>query len=262
MLNDKVLRVVLGLGMSVCCVLAEDGFRVFTDLQGRVVSARIIQVDDARGLVELEMENKRRTKVKPSIFSEEDQAYIREWELCRTFMSSSGLRFAGEKKVIEDWSDSPGAGINREYEKNVYRCELKNGSPIPFENVAVEYCVYWEQEIPQKGGEQRLEKDYSGRHEIARIEPRATAEFQTDPVTLVYQYLQGGYYYIDGATGKQSSKMKGVWLKVSMTTPGGKKVTREFCEPADVMKRQEWKDPEKADAKKAASRKKKKKKNS
>ncbi|VGO21101.1 hypothetical protein [Pontiella sulfatireligans] len=243
-------------------VWGEGDLHIFTDLQDRVVSARIVRMDEMRGMLELELENKRRVKVKPSVFTEEDQAYIHEWCVCQAFLMSTGLRFSGEKKVIEDWSESGGVGINREFEKVVYTCELKNGSPTVFENVEVEYCVYWVQEIPQVNGEKRIEADYSGRYEIAQLEPRACANFQTDPVTLVYQYLQGGYSYRDGAPGKQSSKMKGVWLKVSMMTPSGKKVIREFCEPSDVMKRQVWKErvPDvvaSVDGKKKKSRKKK-----
>jgi hypothetical protein len=222
---------------------AKDGLHIFTDRQDRVVSARIVNLDERRGLVELELENKRRTKVKPSIFIEKDQAYIRDWGIGQAFMASSGLRFSGEKEVIEDWSDSPGTGINQEFEKTVYNCELKNGSSVSFENVDVEYCVFWVQEVPEASGERRLEKDYSGRYAIPRMEPRSTTDFATDPVTLVYQHLAGGYYYSNGATGKQSSKMKGVWLRVSMTTKSGETYTREFCEPTGVMKHQVWKAP-------------------
>jgi hypothetical protein len=78
--------------ISASCFAAKDEFRVFTTQDDRVVSARIINVDRQRGVVELELENKRRKKVKPSVFTEADQAYIHDWNLCKTFMSSSGLR--------------------------------------------------------------------------------------------------------------------------------------------------------------------------
>jgi hypothetical protein len=253
------LFVVLVLCSSVC-IGAESEYHIFTDLQDRVVTAKIINVDEQRGLVELERENKRHVKVKPSVFIEADQAYIRDWAICSRFMSSSGLRFFGEKEVVEDWSDSPGTGINREFEKNVYNCELKNGSTVAFVNIKVEYCVYWVQESQQNGEEQRLEQDYSGRYEIPRIEPRSSAKFQTTPVTLVCQSLQGGYYYREGGSDRQNSKMKGVWVKVSMTPANGKTISREFGEPASVMKHQVWKSPAKQEIKPKSSGSKKKKK--
>jgi hypothetical protein len=255
----KGLLVVLVLCSSVCNGV-ESEYHIFTDLQDRVVTAKIIKLDEQRNLVELERENKRRVKVKPSVFIEADQAYIRACTICSTFMSSSGLRFSGEKEVIEDWSESPAAGVNREFEKNVYNCELKNGSAVAFENIKIEYCVYWVQEYQQNGEEQRLEQDYSGRYEIPRIEPRSTAKFQTTPVTLVCQSLQGGYYYKEGGSDRQNSKMKGVWVKVSMTPADGKTVFREFGEPASVMKHQVWKAPAKQEIKTAPSGSKKKKK--
>ena len=79
-------------------------------------------------------------------------------------------------------------------------------------------------------------------------------------MTLVCQYLQGGYYYREGGSDRQNSKMKGVWVKVSMTPANGKTVTREFGEPASVMKHQVWKAPDmvKADVSEPKSNKKKK----
>jgi hypothetical protein len=236
----------------------QDGFHIFTDLQDRVVTAKIINVDDQRGLVELEMENKRRVKVGPSVFIEKDQDYIRNWRLCESFLSSSGLRFEGEKKVVEDWSENSG-GINREFEKVVYNCTFRNGSSTEFTDLAVDYCVYWEQEVGGKGGgEERMEKDFSGSFQIGRLAPREAVNLATEPVVLLYQHLAGGYYYLGGQTDKQSSKMKGVWLKVSMKSKSGETVTRDFCEPSDVMKRQTWKAPEKAPSEVAAPSKKKK----
>ena len=224
-------------------VWANGGFHIFTDGQGRKVTAKIIHVDSRRDVVELELENKRRKKVNPSVFIEADQIYIRDWVICNTFISSSGLRFSAEKEVVEDWSETPATGIIQEFEKNIYNCELKNGSAVAFKNIKVEYCVYWVQEIQQGGEEECLELDFSGQYDIPGIEPRATARFQTTPVILIDQSLQGGFYYAEGGSDKQDSKMKGVWVKVSMTTAAGKIVTHDFCEPSDVMKRQVWKAP-------------------
>jgi hypothetical protein len=255
----KGLFVVLLLCSGICNG-AESEYHIFTDLQDRVVTAKIIKMDEQRNLVELELENKRHVKVKPSVFIEADQVYIRDWKICSRFMSSSGLRFSGEKEVIEDWSDSPGRGVNREFEKNIYNCELKNGSAVAFENIKIEYCVYWVQESQKKGEEQRLEKDYSGQLKIPRIEPRSSAKFETTPVTLVCQFLQGGFYWPEGGSDRQNSKMKGVWVKVSMTPANGKTVFREFGEPASVMKHQVWKAPSKQETKPESSGSKKKKK--
>jgi hypothetical protein len=233
-----------GLFVAVLCEGAQDAFHVFTDRQGRTVSARIIKVDELRGVVELELENKRRSRVKPSVFCEKDQNHIHEWNVCQTFMSSSGLRFSGERKVIEDWNESPGSGIKREYEKNIYRCELKNGSSIPYKDILVEYCMYWVQEKMADGEEVCLKRTHSARHKIPQIEPRSEVRFQTDPVVLFDQSLLPNYYWVKGGPDQQDSKMKGIWLKVSMTTPGGMTVVREFCEPSDVMNRQTWQEPE------------------
>jgi hypothetical protein len=220
-------------------------FHLFTDLKGRSVGAKIIKVDPQRGLVELELENKRRSKVKPSVFIKEDQDYIRDWALGNAFMSSSGLRFKAEKEVVEDWYESGGVGVNRDFEKVVYNCELKNGSLHTYENLEMDYCVYWVQEVAENNGERRDEKYKSGTIDLRSLQPRQTNDVQTEPVVLLYQHLAGGYYYVDGAPGKQSSKMKGVWVRIKLTTKSGTEYVREFCEPASVMKQQVWHEPKK-----------------
>ncbi len=252
-------------GAAASCMGAWDGFHAFTDTQGRAVSAKIVNFDAQRGWVELELENKQRKKVDPAVFSADDQAYIKDWSKAKSLLSTSGLRFAAEKKVVEDWSENT-TGINREFEKVVYDCVFKNGSADILTDLTVDYCVYWMQEEGDRGGgEVALEKDFSGSFTIDRLEPRGTATCATEPVVLLYQHLAGGYYYSGGQTDKQSSKMKGVWLKVSMQGPGGETVVRDFCEPADVMKRLAWKAPVRksaaeADDSEKAGRKKKKRK--
>jgi len=233
------------------CFGAEEKAHMFTDQQDRTVFARIIRMDERRGLVELELENKRRIKVKPSIFCEKDQVYIKSWIWINTFTSNSGLVFTGKKKTVGSGTKNGGRGVVQELEEVAYNCELKNKSALPYENIKVEYCVFWAQEtIDEEGGEVCLKQSYSGRHEIERIGPLAALKFQTDPVTLVQQRLKADYYYESGTPDRQSAKIKGVWVKVFMTTPDGKTTIRDFCEPGDVIKRQKWTAPDDVSKKK------------
>lgn len=230
---------VIGLGAS-----SVSEFRAFQSQQGQVVEARIINFDANRGLVELELRNKRRKKVKPSVFAESDQGYIRDWAQGKSFMSGSGIRFKAEKKVIKDWRESPAAGIERQFEQCVYICELKNGGMTALENLKVEYCVYWSQEYLRNGEESKKVHHLSDMAEIDKIKKQSAVTFQTSPTTLCDQSLVGGYYYSGGGPDKQDAKMKGVWVKVMLTTPSGLTFTRDFCEPAGVMKQIEWKKSE------------------
>ena len=241
MLGSRFFKAGFGVFLILYCAQANDDLHIFTDHQDRVVAARILKMDSRRGLVELERENKRRIKVKPSIFIEADQAYIHDWCLGQAFMTAFGLKFSGKKSVVDEWEERSGA-IKRDFKKVSYDCEFKNGSSYIFENLEVKYCVYWVQEMITRGGEDRLDKTYAGQYEISKMKSHEKVSFLTDPITLMYQHLQGSYYYSGGAPDKQSSKMKGVWLKVSITTESGDTFTRDFCEPADIMKYQVWKE--------------------
>ncbi len=241
MFRDRIFKALVGGFFILCCAQANDDVHIFTDQQDRVVAARIIKMDARRGLVELERKDKRRIKVNPSIFIEADQAYIRDWCLGQAFMATSSLRFSGKKRVVDEW-EKQSKGVIRDFKKVAYDCTLKNGSNHSFENITVKYCIYWVQEMITQGGEERIDKTYAGQYRIPKIAPREVVEKVTDPVTLMYQHIKGGYYYAGGAPDKQSSKMKGVWLKVSFTTESGETFTRDFCEPTSFMKQKVWKE--------------------
>ncbi|MCF7818086.1 MAG: hypothetical protein K9M54_09415 [Kiritimatiellales bacterium] len=246
-MQGKMGGIVTGLLLVGICFGGEDGVHVFTDQQNRVVSAKIINVDDLRGLVELELDGGRRVKVKPSAFTEKDQAYIRDWNTVQTFLSSSGFKLELKKKVVETWSEK--GDVQRDFEKVLFEIVMTNRGKAPLENLQVAYNVFYEQEQLNSGG-QYTEKE-CGMDWIShpRIEPLASATLATQPVVVFNQHLSFGYDgYVDGFPDRQEGDIKGVWVRVFLSTSSGLSAVREFKSPENLNNHCVWKEPIKSES--------------
>jgi hypothetical protein len=240
---------------------AQSEFHIFTDLQDRVISAKIINVDDLRGKVELELENKRRVKVKPSIFIDTDQAYIHDWKSLKSFSSSSAFKVELKKRVIESWTEKGTA--QRDFERIVYEIVLTNRGTIPLNNLVVAYNVFYEQELLKSTGQYTEKICKKGYIQHAQLSERESYTLKTEPIVVFDQHLSGGYDgYVGGLPERQEGDIKGIWVRVVMTTPSGASETRDFLSPESLKNHQAWQEP--AQGKVAGSKggKKKKKKKS
>jgi len=227
--------------VSVC--RAADGYRIFTDQQGRAIEARIIKFDPRTNQVEIERTDRRRVKVKPEIFSEKDQTYIRDWQLIKGFMSTSWFKITADKKVAEDWKDRVGSqgAVQRNYEKIVYSVNLQNGSSVALDNMRFEYRIFYEQEQLAPGGQVTEKHCVGGEEKLDNIGARSKADFVTKPIVIFDQSLTGGYdEYRSGAPTRQEGKLKGFWLKAYMKTESGEVAEREYCSPASLKDHYQW----------------------
>ncbi len=74
-----------------------DEYHTFSDKSGRVIKAKIIKVDLRSNTVTLKPENKATISVSTDIFSDEDQAYIRQWQ---PTASTQPQTSTNEKRVL------------------------------------------------------------------------------------------------------------------------------------------------------------------
>ncbi len=244
MYDKKFLGVAVALFSMVLGVWASGEFHIFTDGQDRVVTAKIINVDSRRDVVELELENKRRTKVKPSIFIEADQIYICDWESLKRFNSSSMFKVEISKKVIESWTKKGTA--QQDFDRVEYGITLINRGAAPLNNLDVAYNVFYEQEQLKSSGQYTEKNCVKGRIHHAQLNARTSHTLKAESVVVFDQHLSGGYDgYVGGLPERQEGDIKGIWVKVSMTTPSGASATREFLSPANLKNHQRWKNPDK-----------------
>jgi hypothetical protein len=106
----------------------ESTFRTFSDSQGREMNAKLTQVsgDD----VYIERRDGLSTKVNISIFSKDDQDFIRGWDRKETLRNDAiKVRSITDVEDKSGWEDK-GGGIVRKTSKESYGIELTNESQL------------------------------------------------------------------------------------------------------------------------------------
>ncbi len=233
-------------GMCWSCFSAED-YRIFTDKEDRAVEAKVVHFDARSGKVTLESRKHRKSTVSISIFSEEDQVYIKEWLSVRNFLSSSKLRISVVKKK-EKATDSK-SQTRRPKPPCHYEIRLLPSSGTTFDAIQIEYCIYVNKD--RSKGDDTLSVISEQIDNIQLVAQKMRIE-RTKAVKLFRDYeakIETNYSIYSGTTTSTSynkiseDDLKGVCVRVYLTTPSGKILMREICEPSSIAKRYEWKGP-------------------
>ena len=111
----------------------ESNFRTFSDSQGREMNAKLTHVSGED--IYIERLDGLSTKVNISIFSKEDQEFIRDWDLKETIKNDAiKARFITDVEDKSRW-DNNGSGIVRKTWKEGYGIELSNQSQLDLKNI-------------------------------------------------------------------------------------------------------------------------------
>ncbi len=116
---------------------AESDYRIFTDTEGRAIEGRIMSYDVRSGNITVERANHRKATVLATIFSETDQAYIKERLSAQDFLSNSKLWISVQKKKGKVKSQT-----KRPIPPCSYEIQMDNRSGVSFDNISVEYYLY------------------------------------------------------------------------------------------------------------------------
>ena len=99
--------------------------REFTLPDGRSLEAEIVQYDERLGQVELKRADGKLVKIKPSVFVEEDQAYVDEWIIHSIFKGRHITVEVNKKKVWQRKMDGNAHFIRIDsflYEIEIQKC--------------------------------------------------------------------------------------------------------------------------------------------
>jgi tetratricopeptide (TPR) repeat protein len=262
-----VNKVVAGLWF-VLAVLSVHGdeYRIFTDMQGRAIEAKLLEVDTSRKRIRLERTDGRKVWVSPSLFSEEDKAYIQKWVRTQTAFTEKNLKISMER-INEEVDSSVFYGqkpSKNQLESSAYQLplkwaekeeqlhfdvRLKNESADPIEGFRIEYR-YFIRMVRLGGGLDDVWSQVSGYIEMESINPGEEKLISTAPVILGNYYRtasektgskygNGTYEYDNRAVKIGRDQLEGIWLKISDLV-GGSSVLREVSMPTDYYKKKEW----------------------
>lgn len=216
-------------------------YRAFTDKEGREIKAKIIKVDVRSRKITLERDNRKIATVPLNIFSEADQAYIKEWLVASDFQMNSKFKIK-----VDDEKDK----VDDKKTTLTYDVELDNRTSMKLDNVRVEYAIF----VRTSGfnGSNDSEKVFTGTLDFQSLEKGQKRLLATSQETLSktfrsYQYEDSysdayNTYTITKTGYKKSTedKLSGIWLKVYGPEVGGQQICRDFTEPSGLEKKVTW----------------------
>lgn len=229
------LRFTLFLTIGSILSAGESNFRTFYDSQGREMNAKLTQVSGED--IYIERIDGLSTKVNISIFSKEDQEFIRDWDRKEAIKNDAiKARFITDVEDKSRW-DNNGSGIVRKTWKEGYGIELSNESQLDLKNIRIEYLVFKFEDTmaAQKRSEGEVRK-ISDETKFPTLKAGSKAQVSTKKFPMLETKLAPGYKWTSG--GKETSKdeMRGIWIKVFV----GEILATEASKPENLMRKESW----------------------
>lgn len=220
---------------------AANQYREFTSRDGKTIRGCITAYDATREVVSIERDNRRTATVPISVFSETDQAYIRDWEIMRCFETDRFFKISGKRKKGEDKTEGyQSSYFEKDVEITSYEISLDNRASFNFEGLQLEYCIYYEQEKLQGGKEICDQGVCYGKLPVQTLFSRSQQVIQTDGVAVYTEELSSDAIYVNGMDNVQSGDVHGVWIRIHLKLPSGQEGMREYCLPDSLNNSKAW----------------------
>ncbi len=240
------------LGLLVSFNVWATEFHDFMDAQGRSIRGKILRFDGRKRMVTIERDNRKTATVPVSIFSEEDQGYIKEWSNLEGVCSTSKFKISCERRTVKSWTKEALGTISytdgsreknqvvgkHHYKEVGYDIILQNNNDYDLSGLTLEYCIFYEQNTGngEKPGVRYVSTD------LDDIQGQKKAEVASKTV-VVFKY-ETHAEFINSRVWK--GEVEGIWVRISTVGKDGrKKVLRDVSMPAGIMESRAWRDQSK-----------------
>ena len=213
----------------------ESTFRTFSDSQGREMSAKLNQV--IGNDVYIERSDGLSTRVDISIFSKDDQDFIRDWKRKETLKNDAiEVRFITDVEDKSGWEDK-GGGIVRKTWKQGYGIELSNESQLDLKNIRIEYLIFkFEDAMAAQKRSQGKVRTINDETKVPSLKAGRKASVSTKKFPMLETKLAPGYRWPDGGKETSEDEMRGIWIKVFV----GEILATETSKPENLMRKESW----------------------
>ena len=231
----KTIYIALSLIMGMQVMAASGDYREFTDAQGRKITAKIVFYNVDKDKVTIQLKGQRSNKTVPiSIFSNEDQQYIKSWSEYQDFLNERVLKASFKRfKNKDENNSSSGSSWERKNYDCTFLIELQNRSMIDFKNVKCEYVIFYDQEHTKNNNtmkETRKGTFYTSK--TIDLNSKSSKEIRTEKVNIHHYKVVATSYGRPDLEGE----ILGIRLKLTLKTKSGESISREFAFP-DTLKR-------------------------
>ncbi len=245
------------ISMASVVLLSSVGYaemHAFSLPDGRALEAEIMDYNTKLGLVELKRADGKRVKVKPSVFVEEDQAYIREWAKSLAFRSPNIFKITCSDETVKKWKEEETQDIRytdgtvekdftinvKKFEQIAYKIAFNNTGATVLQGMTLEYCIFYEQSKLTRRGEkpEMQQKTLKGKIDVTVIQGKSKSEVLTKPAEIYEDNLidipQGG----DGDQRRPGiGDVHGIRGRLYLKAGDGSTVMREFSKPTSLSEK-------------------------
>lgn len=223
---------------------ADDGYRSFTNTEGRSIRGRVLSFDAAKGIVQIEAENGKKAKIPLTGLIGEDQEYILEWESAKFFRDSNALKITCDKRRIDqrkekDWDEVRYTSGNVEkelmketvYESLLYEIEFYSRSKADLTDLRLEYIIYYEQSEMSWETPEVVQKTKRAEISIPLIKGGVSTHIQTEAVEIHRDNIAQKRWVSGRIRTGGEGDVHGLRARLYITMPSGKEHMREFSYP-------------------------------
>ena len=176
------------------------------------------------------------TKVDISVFSEEDQKYVKEWAYDSLLKSGIfTVRFSSKQGSSNKYARG---GIEyKEYDMHYNVVIFNEDYDNTFRDIKVEYLIVkFQDALAAKKKSQGALERIKGTAYCSLIEAREEIRINTEKFQMLETELLPGYVWTN--SGKRDSKdvVRGIWVKIYV----GDKLAHELSKPENMMRKESW----------------------
>jgi hypothetical protein len=230
----KALRFLFAIAMGGLALssLAHAEFRDFTNANGNVIRAEL--VSHKAGKVKLKRADGKEFEVAPTVFSLDDQTFIKEWMKKNPETIAYRLDISADKKKVAGDTKNMGYKLVKN-EKWSFLISLKNISRDPASNLTVKYRVFYSNaadgSYSASSSDQSSLRMVEGEGKLeAELDYNRTMQVTTTPVQIdTVDYDGGGSRYKD--------ELKGCLVRV--LNPQGEVIV-DWVSPQTSMNSKTW----------------------
>ena len=229
------LKLIPALLLLLVPTLVRAEYRDFTDKQGRVMNAELINVIGKE--VRLKRDDGAAFTVDPSIFCEEDENYIRLW-MVKSLSERDSLLDLSARSAETSAKEVSGSDLVKAKKwDGYYKIEIENKSDLNLEELKVEYAFLVFHMNPgaksrDDGKTEVVKKDLT----IPMLSGRGEFAFDTAKAEMLSTDLASNAYWTDGGKDSSKDKLEGIWIRLYYRD----QLIMDWSNPSSMKEKYNW----------------------
>ena len=137
--------------------------------------------------------------------------------------------------------------VDYEYDGFMHSLEFRNRGSIELSDLSIQYRCFYEIDkqwrgvqqagVSQRGKHVSKVEFEKGSFKISSLGAAKKHKKEVGPFVLTSWQLAGDHFFTGDDPEKADSSLLGLWVRVSFTTPDGRNLIRDFCDPKTLSQK-------------------------